>query len=124
MTRPSNTISLHDAVGLAVGPGEWVTVAEATRRAREILGVNLSASAVANELHIGHLRMELTRRKLDFTGTQYKRSASWGPRTDAGKCYNYQLLDKKYGTDNKSPLHHDTRCPLHGTDAMIRRALT
>lgn len=124
MIRPSNTISLHDAVGLAVGPGEWVTVAEATQRAREILGVNLSASAVANELHIGYLRMELTRRKRDFTGTQYKRSASWGPRTDAGKCYNYQLMDKKYATGTNSPLHHNARCPLHGTDASIRKALS
>jgi hypothetical protein len=124
MVRPSNTISLHDAVGLAVGTDEWVGVPTVLERACKILGANLSHSEVNNELHIGYLRMELTRRKSPDIDTQYKRSVSWGPRTDAGKCYNYQLMDKRFGTDNKSPLHHDTRCPLHGTDAMIRRALT
>lgn len=38
----------------------------------------------------------------------------WLPVSDAGWCAHFRMLDAKYGTDVRSPLHHDSRCPVHG----------
>ena len=37
------------------------------------------------------------------------------PNTREGWCRWYRQLDAEYGTIVRSPLHHDKRCPLHGT---------
>lgn len=35
--------------------------------------------------------------------------------TDAERCATLRHLDREYGTDPESPLHHDNRrCPVHG----------
>lgn len=34
-------------------------------------------------------------------------------------CAEYKRLDEKFGTDDRSPLHHDNRCPLHASAFMV-----
>ena len=29
------------------------------------------------------------------------------------RCSNYKRMDRQYGTDSRSPLHHDRRCVIH-----------
>lgn len=36
---------------------------------------------------------------------------NWHDPIDA--CAEYKRLDDKYSTDQRSPLHHDMRCPVH-----------
>ena len=33
------------------------------------------------------------------------------PTTPDGWCLYYRWLDSEYGTDRRSPTHHDNRCP-------------
>lgn len=35
------------------------------------------------------------------------------PTTDKGWCDYFIELDKVFGTDKRSPLHHDNRCSAH-----------
>lgn len=35
------------------------------------------------------------------------------PKSDAEWCSYYKQLDRAFGTDKRSPLHHDNRCTNH-----------
>jgi hypothetical protein len=36
------------------------------------------------------------------------------PTTPEGWCDLYHVLDTKFSTEKRSPLHHDHKCPIHG----------
>lgn len=40
------------------------------------------------------------------------------PRTPEQWHAWFVRLDRKFGTDRRSPLHHDNRCPLHSRTAV------
>lgn len=44
------------------------------------------------------------------------------PATDIGLCAYYKMLDREFHEVTHSPLHHNQRCPIHGSDpARFRR---
>lgn len=40
---------------------------------------------------------------------------------DTQMCAYFRKLDVRFKTPSGSPLHHDWRCPIHGSDPRHRR---